>query len=54
MITVELNTPESLVLTYKGVPLKKVEQFNYLGLVFMGLPGMATMEDARMVKAKQA
>ena len=54
MVTAELDTHEDLLLTYQGVPLKRFDQFEYLGLMFTGFLGMATMMDARMVKAKQA
>ena len=43
MVTAELNTHENLVLTYQEVPLKRVEAFKYLGLMFTGFPGMATI-----------
>ena len=52
-VTAELDTIEELVLTYRGVPLKRVELFSYLCLMFTGNPEMATMVDAKMVKAKQ-
>ena len=45
-VTAQLDTHEDLVLNYKGTPLKRVEQFKYLGLMYMGYPGMATMIDA--------
>ena len=52
MVIAELDTHEDLLFTYRGVPLKRVEQFKYLWLIFMGFRGMATMVDARIVKAK--
>ena len=52
MVIAELDTHEELLFTYRGVPLKRVEQFKYLWLIFMGFRGMATMVDARIVKAK--
>ena len=53
-VTAQLNTHEALVFNYQGTPLKRVERFKYLVLIYTGYPGMATMIDARMVKAKQA
>ena len=53
MVTAELEAHKDLLLNYQGVPLKRVEQLKYLGLMFTGFPGMTTMVDARMVKAKQ-
>ena len=49
MVAAKLNTHKYLLLTYQGVPLKRVEQFKYLGLMFMGFLGLFTMVDARMV-----
>ena len=53
-VIAQLDTHEELVLNYQITPLKRVEQFKYLALMYTGYLGMATMIDARMVKAKQA
>ena len=50
----ELNSQEDQVLTYRGTPLKRVNRIKYLGLEYTGHPGMATMVETRLVKAKQA
>ena len=53
-VTAQPDNHEDLVLIYQGTLLKRVEQFKYLRLMYTGYPGMATMIDAWMVKAKQA
>ena len=52
--TIELDTLEDQVLTYRGTFLKQVDRFKHLGLEYMGHPGMATMVETWLVKAKQA
>ena len=52
-VTAQLDTHEDLVLNYQGTPLKRVKQFKYLGLMYMGYPGMALMINTQMVKSKQ-
>ena len=52
-MTAQLDTHEDLVFNYKGTLQKRVEQFEHLGLIYTGFPGMATMIDAQLVKTKQ-
>ena len=51
-VTEQLETHEDLVLNYQGILLKRVEQFKYLGLIYTGYPGMATIIDVWIVKTK--
>ena len=53
-MTAQLGTHEDLVLTYQVIPLKRVEQFKHVGLMYTGYLGVATIINGRMVKAKQA
>ena len=50
----ELDSQEGQLLTFRGTPLKWVNRFKYLGLEYTGRPGMATIVETRLVKAKQA
>ena len=52
--TAELDSQKNQVFTYRGIPLKRSNRFKYLGLEYTGHPGMATMVETRLVKAKQA
>ena len=42
------------MLNYRGKPLNRVNRFKYLGFEYTGHPGIATMVETRLVKAKQA